>query len=63
MYNTHCALFQEFIENIFKFSDDSGVQNKVLWKVASSRAKDLKPVFLYLAKYSVKILLRQGNIL
>ena len=28
---------------------------KVLWKVASSRAEDLKPVFLYLAEYSVKI--------
>ena len=27
---------------------------KVLWKVASSRAEDLKPVFLYLAEYSVK---------
>ena len=27
---------------------------KVLWKVASSRAIDLKPVFLYLAEYSVK---------
>ena len=27
---------------------------KVLWKVASSRAEDLKPIFLYLAEYSVK---------
>ena len=27
---------------------------KVLWKVASSRTKDLKPVLLYLVKYSVK---------
>ena len=27
---------------------------KVLWKVASSRAEDLKPVFLYLVEYSVK---------
>ena len=27
---------------------------KVLWKVASSRADDLKPVFLYLAEYSMK---------
>ena len=27
---------------------------KVLWKVASSRAEDLKPVFLYLAEYIVK---------
>ena len=27
---------------------------KVLWKVASFRAEDLKPVFLYLAEYSVK---------
>ena len=27
---------------------------KVLWKVASSRAEDLKPVLLYLAEYSVK---------
>ena len=27
---------------------------KVLWKVASSRAEDLKPVFLYLAEYSVR---------
>ena len=27
---------------------------KALWKVASSRAEDLKPVFLYLAEYSVK---------
>ena len=28
MYNMHCALFQEFIENIFKFSADSGVRKK-----------------------------------
>ena len=27
---------------------------KVLWKVASSCAEDLKPVFLYLAEYSIK---------
>ena len=27
---------------------------KVLWKVASSRAEDLKPIFLYLAEYSMK---------
>ena len=27
---------------------------KVLWKVASSHAEDLKPIFLYLAEYSVK---------
>ena len=27
---------------------------KVLWTVPSSRAKDLKPIFLYLAEYSVK---------
>ena len=33
---------------------------KVLWKVASSRAEDLKPIFLYTAW---RISLRQGNIL
>ena len=27
---------------------------KALWKVASSRTKDLKPIFLYLAEYSMK---------
>ena len=54
---THCALFQEFIENIFMFSTNGnlGVWNTVLWKVASSSAKDMKPIFfIYLAKYSVK---------
>ena len=44
----HCALFQEFIGIIFKFSADMGVRNETIEntvKVASSRAKDLKPIF------------------
>ena len=44
----HCALFQEFIENIFKFSANLDVRNKVLWKVASFCDKDLKPIFFFL---------------
>ena len=50
----HCALFQEFIENIFKFSTNLGVWNESTVKSASSHVKDLKTVFLYLAEYSVK---------
>ena len=51
----HCALFHEFIENIFKFSANLGVcEMEVLWKVASSHAKDLKTIFLHLDEYSMK---------
>ena len=50
----HCALIQEFIENIFEFSANLGVQNEITVKSASSRTEDLKTVFLYFAEYSVK---------
>ena len=33
MQNMHCVIFQEFIENIFKFSADLGVWNESTVKI------------------------------
>ena len=58
MQNMHCALFQEFIENIFKFSADLGVRNKNTVKSSVFPRRRFETLFLYLAKYSVNFLLQ-----
>ena len=50
----HCALFQEFIENIFKFSADLGMQNESTVKSGIFPRRRFVTCFLYLAEYSVK---------
>ena len=50
----HCALFQEFIEIIFKFSADLGAQNESTVKRGIFPRRRFETRFLYLAKYSVK---------
>ena len=50
----HCALFQEFVEIIFKFSADLGVRNESTMKSGIFPRQRFETCFLYLAKYSVK---------
>ena len=50
----HCALFQEFVEIIFKFSADLGVRNESTVKSGIFRRRRFETCFLYLAEYSVK---------
>ena len=42
----HCALFQEFVEIIFKFSADLGVRNESTVKSGIFQCRNLKPVFI-----------------
>ena len=53
-YNMHCTLFQEFVEIIFKFSADLGVQNESTVKSGIFPRRRFETCFLYLAEYSVK---------
>ena len=57
----HCALFQEFVEIIFKFPADLGVRNESTVKsgifprrMMMSWCRIFETCFLYLAEYSVK---------
>ena len=50
----HCTLFQEFIENIFKFSTDLGVRNESTVKSGIFPRRRFDFFFIYLAEYSVK---------
>ena len=50
----HCALFQEFVEIIFKFSADLGVQNESTVKSGIFLRRRFETRFLYLVEYSVK---------
>ena len=54
MYNMHCALFQEFIEIIFKFFTDLGAQNESTVKSGIFPRWRFETRFLYLAEYSIK---------
>ena len=50
----HCALFQEFVEIIFKFSADLDVRNESTVKSGIFPRRRFETCFLYLAEYSVK---------
>ena len=51
----NCAFFRSLLRIFSRFLPIWVCEMKVLWKVASSRTKDLKTIFfLYLAVYSVK---------
>ena len=50
----HCALFQEFVEIIFKFSADMGVRNESTVKSGIFPCRRFETSFLYLAEYSMK---------
>ena len=50
----HCALFQEFVEIIFKFSADLGVRNENIVKSGIFPRRRFETRFSYLVEYSVK---------
>ena len=50
--------FRSLLRLFLSFSSIWVCEMKVLWKVASSRTKDLKPIFLYLVEYSMKNFIR-----
>ena len=51
----HCVLFQEFTENIFKFSTKLGVQTESTVKSGIFPCRRFEThFFLYLAEYSMK---------
>ena len=47
----HCALFQEFVEIIFKFSANLGVRNESTVKSGIFPSQRFETCFLYLAEW------------
>ena len=50
----HCALFQEFVEIIFKFSADMGVRNESTVKSGIFPRRRFETCSSYLVEYNVK---------
>ena len=51
----HCALFQEFIENIFKISADLGVRNKNAVKSGIFQRRRFETLFFILSQVQCDI--------